>query len=127
MNFFTTKPEGEPTPLEARLMENILDLLFNEWAVGLGVPLLIGIAFALLADEFKQFTAARVLFILAAASGYGKDAKESTPFNVANKALHDMKQPAEFFTVLNMTFLLQFQQIPSMSGLAFLSGIKRCK
>jgi Leucine-rich repeat (LRR) protein len=60
--------------------------------------------------------------------GWGvKDAKDITTFEIANKALPDMKASAEYFTVLKKPFRLQFQQIPSISGVAFLAGIKRCK
>jgi len=50
----------------------ILDFIFGEFAVGIGVTLLIGAGFTLLADEFKAFKAARVCFYLATAWIYGK-------------------------------------------------------
>jgi len=53
-------------------MPVLLDLLFNEWLVGFGVPILVGIGLSLLADEFKEFTAARICFIFATLWAYGK-------------------------------------------------------
>src|SRR2546430_10520825 len=53
-------------------MPAVLDLLFNEWLVGFGVPILIGAGFTLLADEFKEFKAAKTCFIIAAAWAYVK-------------------------------------------------------
>jgi hypothetical protein len=48
------------------------DFLFNEWVVGLGVPILIGLGFTLLADEFKEYRAARVCFWASALWACGK-------------------------------------------------------
>jgi len=53
-------------------MHVVLDSLFDWLVVGFGVPILIGVGLALLADEFKEFIAARVCFYLAAAWVCGK-------------------------------------------------------
>src|SRR5713226_5984595 len=50
----------------------ILDYIFDWLPFGLGVSILIGTGFVLLADEFKAFKAARVCFYLATAWIYGK-------------------------------------------------------
>jgi hypothetical protein len=50
----------------------MLDFLFNDWLVGFGVPILIGVGFALLADEFKEYTAARWCFVVSAVWICGK-------------------------------------------------------
>jgi hypothetical protein len=47
-------------------MPVVLELLFNEWAVGFGVPILIGVGFTLLGNEFKEFKAARLCFWIGA-------------------------------------------------------------
>src|SRR5271155_4120163 len=53
-------------------MHVVLDWLFDWLVFGFGVPILIGVGFTLLADEFKEFKAARVCFYLAAAWVCGK-------------------------------------------------------
>jgi hypothetical protein len=53
-------------------MHTILDLVFDWLVFGLGVPILIGTGFALLADEVRQFTAAKVCFTVAAVWVFGK-------------------------------------------------------
>ena len=53
-------------------MRVILDYIFDWLPFGFGVPILIGVGFALLADEFKAFRAARVCFYLATTWMYGK-------------------------------------------------------
>jgi len=53
-------------------MHNILDLVFDWLVFGFGVPILIGTGFTLLADEFRQFRAARVCFTVAAVWLFGK-------------------------------------------------------
>jgi hypothetical protein len=50
----------------------MLDFIFNEWLVGFGVPILIGVGFALVGDEFKEYKAARWCFCISAAWMYGK-------------------------------------------------------
>jgi hypothetical protein len=72
MSSVDDKSEGKSPSLAVPRMQYIPDLLFNEWLVGLGVPVLIGIAFALLSDEFKEFMAAKVLLVIAAGWAYGK-------------------------------------------------------
>ena len=53
-------------------MPGVFDLLFDEWVVGLGVPIIVGIGFALLSDEFKEFKAAKTCFVISAVWMYGK-------------------------------------------------------
>jgi hypothetical protein len=53
-------------------MHQLLDYLFDWLPFGFGVPILVGIGLALLADEFRQFLAARVCFYFAAAYVCGK-------------------------------------------------------
>ncbi len=53
-------------------MRALLDLIFDWLAFGFGVPILIGVGFALLADEFKAFKAARICFYIVAAWICGK-------------------------------------------------------
>jgi hypothetical protein len=53
-------------------MHIVLDSLFDWVLVGFGVPILIGVGLGLLADEFKEFKAARICFYLAAAWVCGK-------------------------------------------------------
>ena len=53
-------------------MRVILDYIFDWLPLGLGVSVLIGVGFAMLADEFKAFTAARICFYLAAIWVCGK-------------------------------------------------------
>lgn len=50
----------------------ILDYIFDWLPLGLGVSVLIGVGFTMLADEFKAFTAARICFYLAAMWIFGK-------------------------------------------------------
>jgi hypothetical protein len=53
-------------------MKVILEYIFDWLPFGFGVPILIGVGLAMLADEFKAFTAARGCFSLAALWIYGK-------------------------------------------------------
>jgi hypothetical protein len=53
-------------------MRTILDYIFDWLPLGLGVSVLIGAGFAMLAEEFKAFTAARICFYLAAIWVCGK-------------------------------------------------------
>jgi hypothetical protein len=53
-------------------MHALLDLIFDWLVFGFGVPILIGVGFALLADEFKAFQAGRVCFYVAALWIVGK-------------------------------------------------------
>jgi hypothetical protein len=53
-------------------MQALLEILFNEWLVGFGVPILIGVGFTLLADEFKEYGAARWCFSVSAVWMCGK-------------------------------------------------------
>ncbi len=53
-------------------MRALLDLIFDWLTFGFGVPILIGVGFTLLADEFKAFKAARICFYIAAAWICGK-------------------------------------------------------
>ena len=53
-------------------MHALLEILFNEWLVGFGVPILIGVGFTLLADEFKEYGAARWGFSISALWMCGK-------------------------------------------------------
>jgi len=53
-------------------MKVILDYIFDWLPFGFGVPILIATGLAMLADEFKAFTAARVCFYVATAWIYGK-------------------------------------------------------
>jgi hypothetical protein len=50
----------------------VLGLIFNEWLVGFGVPILVGIGLTLVSDEFKKFQAARMCFIIATVWVYGR-------------------------------------------------------
>jgi hypothetical protein len=50
----------------------MLDSILNEWLVGFGVPIIIGVAFTLLADEFKEYKAARWCFSISAVWLCGK-------------------------------------------------------
>jgi Leucine-rich repeat (LRR) protein len=53
-------------------MYTLSETVFNEWLVGFCVPILIGAGFALLSDEFKEYTGARLCFWLSAIWMYGK-------------------------------------------------------
>jgi hypothetical protein len=53
-------------------MHDIFEWLFDWLLLGFGVPILIGAGFTLLADEFKEFKAARVCFYIAAVWVWGK-------------------------------------------------------
>src|SRR5260370_7716216 len=53
-------------------MREVLDYIFDWLPFGFGVPIIIGTGFAMLADEFKAFKAARVCFYVATAWLYGK-------------------------------------------------------
>src|ERR1700722_7820037 len=53
-------------------MDPIFDFIFNDWIVGLGVPIMIGVGFALLTDELKEYRGARVAFWISAIWLWGK-------------------------------------------------------
>jgi Leucine-rich repeat (LRR) protein len=53
-------------------VQSALQIVFNEWLVAFCVPILIGAAFTLLADEFKEYRAARICFWSAAILVWGK-------------------------------------------------------
>lgn len=53
-------------------MYSLSETVFNEWLVAFCVPILIGVGFALLSDEFKEYKAARLCFWLSAIWIYGK-------------------------------------------------------
>lgn len=53
-------------------MRVILDYIFDWLPLGLGVSILIGVGFTMLADEFKAFKTARICFCLAAVWVCGK-------------------------------------------------------
>jgi hypothetical protein len=50
----------------------ILDFILNEWVVGFGVPILVGLGIAMLADEFKEYKAARWCFWVSTVWLWGK-------------------------------------------------------
>jgi hypothetical protein len=50
----------------------ILDFILNDWMVGFGVPILVGLGFQMLADEFKEYKAARFCFCVSAFWLWGK-------------------------------------------------------
>jgi hypothetical protein len=53
-------------------MQVVLEWLFDWLVFGFGVPIIIGVGFGLLADEFKEFRAARICFYLVALWIFGK-------------------------------------------------------
>jgi hypothetical protein len=53
-------------------VQPVLDAIFNEFVVGFGVPILIGLGTWLTSDEFKEYKAARFLFWISAIWIYGK-------------------------------------------------------
>ena len=53
-------------------MPRVLEALFNDWAVGFGVPILVGLGITLLTDEFKDYKAARWCFWVSALWSWGK-------------------------------------------------------
>jgi Leucine-rich repeat (LRR) protein len=53
-------------------VQPVLDAVFNEFAVGFGVPILIGLGTWLTSDEFKEYKAARCFFWISAIWTYGK-------------------------------------------------------
>jgi hypothetical protein len=53
-------------------MRPILDSIFNEWVVGFGVPILVSLGIGMLADEFKEYKAARWCFWVSAVWVWGK-------------------------------------------------------
>jgi len=50
----------------------ILDSILNEWAVGFGAPILVSLGVGMLADEFKEYKAARWCFWVSAVWLWGK-------------------------------------------------------
>lgn len=46
-------------------MQTTVRLIFNDFIFGIGMPLCIGLGLAMLADEFKKFTAAKLFFFTA--------------------------------------------------------------
>jgi hypothetical protein len=50
----------------------VLDSILNEWVVGFGVPILVSLGIGMLADEFKEYKAARWCFWVSAVWLWGK-------------------------------------------------------
>jgi Leucine-rich repeat (LRR) protein len=70
-----------------------MEIVFNEWVIGFCVPILIGAAFTLLADEFREYKAARVCFWSAAILVGGK----AIMWSVFSSEVFSIRAVAVFF------------------------------